>query len=417
MYDKKLGIVIIVAVISGFVGGMLTNTVALPFLVRYQSEKSETNDVSVIQPVKLKVVDEESDVIKAIEKISPAVVSIVITKDLQIIKTNPFLFDDPFFFLDPFSNDPFAALKEKGEVQMEKRAVGGGTGFIFTEDGLIITNKHVVQDKNAEYTVVLNNGAEYPAEVVDRDAINDIAVVRLLPDKDGKKPSNLPVVTFGDSKKIKVGQKVIAIGNALSEFSNTVTVGVISAKERSIVASDNYGRGENLTGLLQTDAAINSGNSGGPLVNLAGEVIGVNTAVAYGANGVSFAIPINDVTGIIESVKKSGRIVRPILGVRYIQLDEKVAKEYKIEGVTEGSLLIGNSLNKEFAVIPDGPAHNAGLKENDIIIEINGQKITKDYSLRDVVLKYSIGETIDVVFLRDGEKKQTKLKLEEAKQQ
>ena len=298
---------IIIATLAGFAGGTLTNSVALPFLMQYRSLNNNAKDVSVIQPVKLQVVDEDSQIIEAIERISPTVVSIVITRDLQIIKTNPELLDDPFGFFENESTNTKIGTKQK---------IGGGTGFIFTEDGLIITNKHVVENQNANYTVILNNGDKYPAEIVDKDIFNDIAIVRILPDSEGKKPNNLPVVTFGDSKKIKVGQRVIAVGNALSEFSNTVTVGVISAKGRSIIASDSYGREESLTGLLQTDATINPGNSGGPLVNLAGEVVGVNTAVVSGASKIGFAIPVNDITTIIDSVKKTGRIIQPVLGVR-----------------------------------------------------------------------------------------------------
>jgi serine protease Do len=409
-------LLIILAIISGFIGGMLTNNLAIPLLVQYGSKTTQENgDVSVIQPVKLQVVNEDSQIIEAIEKVSPSVVSIVVTKDLQIIKANPYFVDDPFFFFDPFSEDPFEALRniEGAEIQIEKQKVGGGTGFIFTEDGLIITNKHVVEDDKAQYTVILNNGDEYPAEVVDKDTFNDIAVVRLLPNEDDEKPENLPVVTLGDSKKLKVGQRVIAIGNALTEFENTVTVGVVSAKERTIIASDMFGRGENLTGLIQTDAAINPGNSGGPLINLAGEVIGVNTAIASGANSLGFAIPVNDVATIIESVKEVGRIVRPVLGVRYIQLDEKIAEEYAIEGVTEGALLIGNVLNKEFAVVPDQPADKAGLKENDVITEIEGKKVTKENTLRDIVSQYRIGNTLSIRFYRDGEQRETSLLLEE----
>jgi serine protease Do len=405
---KNLGFtvfLIVIAILAGFVGGTLTNSVALPFLVQYQSSDSnDNNDLSVIQPVKLQVVDEDSQIIEAIDRISPTVVSIVATKDLQIIKTNPDLLDDPFGFFE----------ESNSGIQTKREKIGGGTGFIFTEDGLIITNKHVVADGKAKYTVILNNGDEYPAEVVDKDVFNDIAVVRLLPNKEGKKPNNLPVVTFGDSKKIKVGQRVIAVGNALSEFANTVTVGVISAKNRSIIVSDEYGREESFAGLIQTDAAINPGNSGGPLVNLAGEVVGISTAVEVGANGVGFAIPINDITFVIDSVQKVGRIVRPVLGVRYIQLDKKVAEEYFVPGINEGALLIGNALNGDLAVTPNRPADEAGLQENDVIIEINGETVTKENTLSDIISKQDVGDAIKVIYLRNGKQVQTEVVLEEA---
>ena len=292
-------LLVIIAIVAGFFGGALTNSVALPFFFQYQSsENNDTKDVRLIQPVKLQVVDEDSGIIDAIERVSTSVVSIIATKDLQIIKTNPKLMDDPFGFFDSEKNN---------RIQSKKQKIGGGTGFIFTEDGLIITNKHVVRDSSAQYTVILNNGDQYPAEVVNKDDFKDIAVIKLLPNKEDKTPSNLPVVTFGNSKKIKIGQRVIAIGNALSEFANTVTVGVISAKGRNIIASDSFGKEESLTGLLQTDAAINAGNSGGPLINLAGEVIGINTAFASDNYGIGFAIPINDISEIIESIRNEER--------------------------------------------------------------------------------------------------------------
>ena len=388
---------IIIAVLAGFIGGTLTNSVALPFLMQYQSSDNDTKDVSVIQPVKIQVVDEDSQIITAIERISPTVVSIVITKDLQIIKNNPELLNDPFGFSEDKSANTRTSTKQK---------IGGGTGFIFTENGLIVTNKHVVEDQDANYTVILNNGDEYPAEVVDKDIFNDIAIVRLLSNSEGKKPSNLPVVTFGDSKKIKVGQRVIVIGNALSELANTVTVGVISAKGRNIIASDVYGREESLTGLLQTDAAINLGNSGGPLVNLAGEVVGISTAIASDTNRIGFAIPINDITVIIDSIKKTGRIIQPALGVRYIQLDEKIAKDYQVAGITEGALLIG--------LTPNRPAEEVGLQENDIIIEINGETVTKENTLRDIVSRQNVGDPIKITYLRSGKQVQVEVSLQEA---
>jgi len=218
-------------------------------------------------------------------------------------------------------------------------------------------------------------------------------------------------VTFGDSKDLKIGQTVIAIGNALAEFANSATKGIVSAVGREIVASDGNGRGENLSGLIQTDAAINPGNSGGPLVNLAGEVVGINTAIASGANGIGFAIPIDDVKPVLESVKTHGKIVRPILGVMFTMLTPEMAKELELE-VEEGAILKGDGQN--FAVLPGKPAEKAGLQEKDIITEVNGVKITLDNPLQKEIMKYSPGEKVKITYLRKGQEKTVEVTLEEA---
>jgi serine protease Do len=397
-----------VSLLFGYIGGSFALSHSPSFFRNQESSLSDSQHTTV--QTRIEVVNEESQVIKAIEKISPSVVSIVITKELQVYRSNPSFSDDPFFFFDPFSQlSPNHSDRSPGETEL--RQVGGGTGFIFTEDGLILTNKHVVADSKASYTVILQNGDEYPAEVVDRDMLTDIAVVRILTPEGKSVPRNLPVVEFGSSQDLKVGQRVIAIGNALSEFSNTVTVGVVSAKERSIVATDGFGGGENLSNLIQTDAAINPGNSGGPLVNISGQVVGVNTAIAAGANGLGFAIPISDITLIIESVKKSGKIIRPVLGVRFVQLNEKIAEEYGIEGITEGALLIGNGLNKEFAVIPGQPAALAGLKEGDVIISIDGKNITDKQPLQSIIAQRAVGDMLNIKYFRNGKMLEVSVKL------
>ncbi|HDN59308.1 MAG TPA: PDZ domain-containing protein [Candidatus Marinimicrobia bacterium] len=412
--------IIAVALVAGFIGGAATNRLIFPFLIKYQEGSLENKVSQVIQPVKLKLVEEESKIIGAIKKVSPSVVSIVVTKDLQIIKrrlSSPLdnFLDDPFFDFnfpldDFFLERSYPENKEGAETYKQK--VGGGTGFIITADGMIMTNKHVVSDPEAEYTVILNDGAEHPTKVVSLDPINDIAVLQIKP-VDNKRIENLPVITLGDSSNLQIGQSVIAIGNALAEYENSVTTGVISAKGREIVASDAWsGRGESLRGLIQTDAAINPGNSGGPLVNLEGEVIGMNTAIAARAQGIGFAIPINVVKNAIESIQKHGRILRPILGVRYIQLNSKVAEEYEIN-IKEGALLIGNRMNREYAVIPDKPADKAGLKEMDIILEVNGKKLTTEKGLQDTVMEYSPGDTITLEVWRDGKTFEVKVTLEE----
>lgn len=403
--SKAIAILVVISVVAGFFGGTLGS--------RNQSPPTIENGVA--QPVEMKLVDEKSAVIDAIQKVSPSVVSIIITQELKNIKSqgiSPFdLFqNDPFFkeFFDPFEIQPQERPKDE---KPQKRKIGGGSGFILTQEGLILTNRHVVSGEDAEYTVILDDGTEYPAEVVSRDVFNDIAVIKL---KNGdKKLPELKPVSLGKSSDLKIGQTVIAIGNALAEFQNSATRGIVSAVGRQIFASDGTGRAENLSGLIQTDAAINPGNSGGPLINLAGEVVGVNTAIAQGANGIGFAIPIDDVKPVVTSVISNGRIVRPILGVMFSMLTPELAKEMGLPETQEGALLKGDG--KTFAVLPGKPADKAGLLEKDIITEVNGVKITQKNPLQREVMKYAPGEKVTIKYLRKGKEQTVEVTLEEAK--
>jgi len=315
--------------------------------LRQNSQTSGSIEQRVVQ------VQEESAVTSAVEKVSPAVVSIIVSKDLPKLEQyyyNPFG-NDPFFN-DFFGNGSDFLVPGTRRNGTEKQEVGGGTGFVISADGMIVTNKHVVTDEQAEYTVLMNNEKKYPAKVLARDPINDLAVLKI-------EEKNLPTVELGDSGNLKVGQSVIAIGNALGEFRNTVSVGVISGLARSITAGG-AGMAEELTNIIQTDAAINPGNSGGPLLNIAGQVIGINTAVAQGAQGIGFAIPINEVKNSIETVKKEGKIVRPWLGVRYVMLTEDIAKQNNLS-ITEGALVVRGDTRTDLAVIPGSPADKAGI--------------------------------------------------------
>lgn len=285
---------------------------------------------------------------------------------------------------------------------------GAGTGFIITNDGLILTNKHVVSDENAEYTVVTVDGTTYEAKIQSVDPYNDLAVLKI----DAK---NLSVVEFGDSDQLQVGQWVVAVGNALGKFQNTVTAGVVSAKGRQINASDSTGsESETLSNLIQTDAAINPGNSGGPLVNLAGQVVGINTAVASNAQGIGFAIPINEAKSAVDSIKQTGRIVKPYLGVRYVLVTKEIAKENNLP-VDYGAVIIrGNGIG-QLAVVPGSPADKAGLKENDIILEINGTRIDENNTVVSLIQKYKVGEDVQLKVSSGGKEKTIKVILEERK--
>jgi S1-C subfamily serine protease len=353
-------------------------------------------------------VQEESAVTSAVEKVSPAVVSIIVSKDLPKLEQ---------YYYNPFGNDPFfndffggsgnqflvPGTRQNGT---EKQEVGGGTGFVITNDGMIVTNKHVVTDEEAEYTVLMNDEKKYPAKVLARDAVNDLAILKI-------EAKDLPTVELGDSGNLKVGQSVIAIGNALGEFRNTVSVGVISGLARSITAGG-AGTAEELTNVIQTDAAINSGNSGGPLLNIAGQVIGINTAVAQGAQGIGFAIPINEVKNSIEAVQKTGKISRPWLGVRYVMLTADIAKQNNLS-ITEGALVVRGDTRTDLAVIPGSPADKAGITENDIILEINGQKINNKNLLANALSKFKPGDDVTFKVWHKGETKDVKVKLEEYK--
>lgn len=317
------------------------------------------------------VLEESSAIIDSTKKVSPAVVSIISTENV----------------MDVF-----------GQVSQQQ---GAGTGFIFTNDGYILTNKHVGSDINGKYTILTADGKKYDGKVVAQDPSNDLAIIKI----DAK---GLPVVDFGNSNDLQIGQWVIAIGNALGQLQNTVTVGVISARERQLTAGGYGNQSERLENLLQTDAAINPGNSGGPLINLKGQVVGINTATAQSAQGIGFAIPINTAKTAIESFQKNGKIVRPILGVRYVAVDSDV-KETANLPVDYGAYITGNYQSP--GIVSGGPADKAGLQDKDIITAINGQRIDSNNPLGTEIQKYNPGDSIEITYLRDGKEHKTKVKL------
>lgn len=340
---------------------------------------------------------EKSPIIEIAKKSCPAVITIVISRDLPKIEG---------FYFFPYGEQQFVVPKmEKGKK--EKTKIGGGSGFIVSADGYVITSNHVVAEKEADYTVIYEPNKTYPAKVISRDPINDIAILKI-------QVKNFPYLTLGNSNKIELGETVIAIGNALGEFHDTVSTGVISGLSRYITAfSGLSNQAEMLRGLIQTDAAINSGNSGGPLINIQGEVIGINTAVVMGAQNIGFAIPVNYAKKDLEEIKKYGKIKRPFLGVKYIILNKEIAKKDKLP-INYGALIVREALG-ESAIIPNGAAEKAGLKEFDIILECQGEKITEKNPLSHILQKYKVNQEVFLKILRAGKKKTLKAKLREKK--
>lgn len=260
------------------------------------------NNSNIVPAVRqMEIVEEDSKLIDVVENTQDAVVSIIISKDLPVYEN---------YYYSPFGGN--FSIPGRRQIGEEEQQVGAGSGFVISPNGMIITNRHVVSDTEAEYTVLMNNGDKVPAKVVDVDSYLDIAVIKV-------EKKDMKYIKMGDSDKLKVGQRVLAIGNSLGEFSNTVSTGIISGLSRSITAESESGNAETLSNIIQTDASINPGNSGGPLLDINGNAIGVNVAVAQDAENIGFSIPINSVKNIVESVEKYGEIVRPFLGIRYLQ--------------------------------------------------------------------------------------------------
>ena len=279
-----------------------------------------------------------------------------------------------------------------------------GTGFILSSDGYIATNKHVVANAT-KIGVILDDGSTYEdVELIGTDPINDFAIIKIKDVKD------LTPIKIGDSKTTNIGQQVIAIGNALGTYQNSVTSGIISGKGRSLTASDSSRTTyETLSDMIQTDAAINGGNSGGPLVNAAGEVIGINTAYASQGNNVGFAIPINSVKGIMAGVLKDGKFERAVLGVRYQTITPLIAKEKKLD-VTAGAYVKGS--NNVSAVIKGSAGDKAGIKDGDIITAVNDTKIGTAGSLGSLIGEYAVGDTVKLEVYRDKKYIELNVKLE-----
>lgn len=335
------------------------------------------------------VTPEPEPVVAAVASAKPAVVSIVATKDVPIYERYYETFD-PWGFFGGFT---IPRLRENG---VEEQEVGGGSGFIVSTEGHIVTNYHVVADTDARYSVMLDDGRSFPISVLASDPSIDIAVVQIS-DAAGEQ---FPMLQFGDSTNLQLGQTVIAIGNVLAEFQNSVSVGVVSGLSRNIVASDSFGRSEELFQVIQTDAAINPGNSGGPLLNLAGEVVGVNVATSRGADNIGFAVPAELVSHAVSSVIETGEIIRPYLGVRYVTVNDTIADANDLP-IDYGVLIITGGSEDAPAVVPGSPAAEAGIQEGDVLVAIDGQQL-RDNDLGTVLRTKPIGVPFAVEILRDG---------------
>ncbi len=336
----------------------------------------------------------ESDVMSAVKNVSPAVVSIVISENVPITQNCPsdFFYGFPQGFSQFFGNLPTSTSCTTGKTQLEQ--VGGGSGVIISSSGLILTNKHVVANANAQYSVITSDGKTYAAKVLARDPNQDLAVIKI-------DATGLPTVTLGDSNGLQLGQTAIAIGNALGQYSNTVSVGVVSGLERTVTAaSPDTGAQETLTGVIQTDAAINPGNSGGPLVDLRGDVIGIDTAIASNAQNIGFAIPIDQAKSAIASVESTGQIKVPYLGVRYEPVTAALAAAKKLP-ISYGALVTAGTSGKP-AVTANSPAEAAGIKAGDIIESVNGTQIDASNDLANLIDQYSVGDTVTLVIDRAG---------------
>lgn len=391
---------VVVATLTTLVLSLGARSWLLPSL---HGTENETRLLESPTPESASLQSAERLLIDTVKKANPAVVAITISLNVPVYERYDEVVPSPFgdLFGDSF-NFSVPRVRQQGT---ELQEVGGGSGFLVSDDGYIVTNRHVVSDEKASYTVTTNDGEQYPAKVIALDPSLDLAVIKI----DGSNFSHLP---FGDSDTLEVGQSVIAIGNALAEFQNTVSVGIVSGLSRSIVAASAGGAAESLDQLIQTDAAINQGNSGGPLLNLKGEVIGVNVAVANGAQNIGFALSANSVKNVVASVRATGRIVRPFLGIRYIPVTRELQQINDLS-VDYGVLVQRGSSIRELAVIPGSPADKAGIVENDVVLMVDGTKLNEDNNLAALLRSKKVGDAITLTILHRGEEKTVQVTLEE----
>lgn len=329
---------------------------------------------------------QEGMVIAAVEQSMPSVVSVIVKKFSNDIY-------EQYFEGGLLEIIPYYEIKEGEDNVLEQ--IGAGTGFIVSEEGLVITNKHVVEDEDAVYSILTNDGEEYDVEILSQNPAQDIAILKIL----NAEGVSFQPLKLGDSSSIKLGQTAIAIGNALGMYQNTVSVGVISGLQRDVLAQGNNGAYEKLEDIIQTDAAINSGNSGGPLLNSKGEVIAINTAVSLDGENIGFAIPINKAKKDLAQVEAEGKISYPFIGIRYLTLDEDYSEELGLS-VDYGAYIVEQEEGDEPSVVKNSPAEKVGLQEKDIILEVDGQQVNQDNNLVNILQNYLPGDTLNLKVLR-----------------
>ena len=401
---KKKGIgwlIVIIILLSSFFGFLAGAFSGSLFYLELKDYLAKVPGLEkIIEKEYVPQTTQEEAIIKAVNEVSPAVVNIVISKDLHVYEQ---------YYVNPFGElgDPFGiSIPQYRQKGTQKQDIGSGTGFIVSKDGMILTNKHVVLDEAAEYTVFTNDGRKFSAKVLARDPLQDLAIIKIEAEKTidasgALTQKDFPTVTLGDSDKLQIGQTVVAIGNALGEFRNTVSVGVVSGLGRTITASTGDFV-ETIEDVIQTDAAINKGNSGGPLLNLKGEVIGINTATVLEAQSIGFAIQVNKAKRDIEQVMFSGKIVYPYLGVYYVLVTANLQEKFSLPvdyGAWVGRNVSGSKTDE--AVVSGSAAQTAGIKRDDIILEINGVKINADNSLSKVLQKYNPRDEVTLKIMRD----------------
>lgn len=377
LIGSSIGVIVLVSILGGAISERVFGYKILDRFWPLRPPSADSGQALFNQ----KILTEESVVIDVAERVSPSVVTVGITKSQRQLN----LFGDSFIIPNQ---------------QNLKQDIG--SGFVIDKDGLIVTNKHVVEDTQTKYRVITNDDKEYEVTKIYRDPANDLAILKIDPPAGGLSPAEL-----GDSDKLKVGQFAIAIGTALGEFRHTVTTGVISGLGRGITAGSPFeGYAERLDNVIQTDAAINPGNSGGPLLNSTGQVIGINVAVAAEGQNVGFALPINLVKQSLTDFTKTGSFQRAFLGVSYRMISQDLAL---LNDVPQGAYVV--------EVVTDSPADKAGIQSGDIITKFDGQKITeKDGGLAVYISKKKIGDVVKLTIYRDEKEQEISVTLQEAKE-